>query len=169
MPRYIELFVKSWAVLAFFTSFSSQASWIKQTFEKLLPEYVPYQTCIVQAGHRFGVKTELMLAVLMQENGLKAIARRNDNGSLDLGIYQINTVRLPEIKGFDATKEEIAGNHCLNANIAAYLLSEEIARAPSFWTGVGNYHYGHWGKNPRNHTKYIESVYGNWMRIVKNN
>lgn len=169
MLRYIELFAKSCAIVALTTSFSSHANWVKQTFVKLLPEYTPYQTCIVEAGHRFGVKTELMLAVLMQENGLKALVQRNNDGSLDLGIYQINTVRIPELKAFEASKEEIAGNHCLNANIAAYLLSEEIAKAPSFWTGVGNYHYGYWGKYPHNHTKYIENVYQNWKRIVKNN
>lgn len=144
-------------------------NWFDRIFETELDQYANVKECIRYTAHKFNLQKELLVAVLMTENGIAAPVRRNNDGTYDLGFYQINQVRLPELKRFQVTEEQLINNHCLNTYMAGYLLWSEIDSAGDFWSGVGNYHYGSWGEYPQHHYRYIKRVYENWTRLTRLN
>lgn len=178
------MFIRSFVKAALIVSFScasaaepsSQSSsvsadsegWYNHIFETELADYKRYKNCISYSADYFSLGHELMVAVLMTERGMNARVKQNNNGTFDLGIYQINQVRLPELQQFDIDAVTLATDQCVNAFMAAYLLKQEIMDADDFWEGVGNYHYGRWGDNPTHHYRYIDKVYRNWLRLAGN-
>ncbi len=149
------------------TAQSASGGWFDRAFNTHLSEYQSYKDCISYSADYFKLSRELMVAVLMTERGYSAKVKQNNDGTFDLGIYQINQVRLPELKQFNIDAVTLATDQCINAFMAAYILHNEINDAENYWEGVGNYHYGIWGKYPANHFRYIDKVYRNWLKLAE--
>lgn len=183
---FIRLFVKTLAALGLLLATESGVcaepssgvrkptptsikTWFDRAFTTYLAEYEDVKGCIKYSAKHFALDKELLVAVLMTEQGLSDPVRENNNGTFDLGIYQINQVRLGELADFEVTPKMLVTDHCVNSFMAAYLLNKEINEASDYWTGVGNYHYGSWGKYPKHHYQYIQKVYSNWLKLAKLN
>lgn len=155
-----------------YLALSSQAvsnqvpSWAINAFNKQLNAYSHLAECAVYTAYTHNIHLELLLSVLLVENG--GVARKNPNkdGSFDYGVMQINTVRLGEIEHLGVTSLDLMENDCLAVFVGGYLISKELEKAPSFWEGVGNYHYRIGGRWPRHHHKYRENVYKAWLSLI---
>lgn len=64
---------------------------------------------------------------------------RNKNGSVDLGMMQINSIHLPELKKYKIRRRDLM-NSCKNIYVAAWLLRRQMDRHGNTWVAVGGYH-----------------------------
>ncbi len=121
------------------------------------------ETCTAQAAEHFKLPVLVVRAVAKVEGGKVGTVSRNKNGSVDLGIMQINSIHLPMLqKKFGVTWRDLAYKPCVNIGIGAWILAREIREAPDFWTGVGNYH----SRTPKFHNRYKGLVARAYERLL---
>lgn len=123
------------------------------TFSRAAPIETSLGVCIDRASHHYKLDPTLVRAVLRQEGGGKSTVSRNDNGTVDLGPMQINSIHLPELAKYGISRDLLVSNPCLNVYIGAWMLKREISQAKDVWTGIGNYH---------SHTPYHNAKY-QWL------
>lgn len=122
--------------------------------------------CIAGASRIYKVNEFVLLATLLLERGDLAPVNPNNNGTVDYGVAQINTLRKSEIEAFGFSFDHLANFACANILVAAYLLAEEIQDATDYWTGVANYHYDSRGQYPKHHFKRKKEVFSLYIRII---
>lgn len=119
--------------------------------------------CVVSASRRFNLPVDGILSILLVENGKVGEAVSNENGSLDLGPMQINTVWLKErspLFGY-VTASQLRDNLCTNIHSAAWIIASHLEKAKDIWTAVGKYHSPY---NPANQVAYKLRVNGKLMQ-----
>lgn len=93
--------------------------------------------CFEEASKKYGLNPDLLRAIAKVESGFnKSAINRNSNGSVDIGLMQINSVWLNRL-GLD--KSKLLNDPCLNINVAAYILSDCIDRHGYTWEAIGCY------------------------------
>lgn len=127
------------------------------------------QECVRIEAARQQLELVKLLAVLKTEGGRVGMARRNSDGSYDLGPMQINTVNLPDlVQQFRAPAATLVNvlinDGCFNVAVGAWLLRERTNQAGGdFWYGIGRYH----SKKPEHAYPYILRVHKSMEAIVK--
>ena len=100
--------------------------------------------CLMQAARHYAVPPVVLEAIRVVENGETGKIRRNANGSSDLGPFQVNSIWIRTLrrKGVRVSFSRLRDNGCLNAFVAAYILSQEERHAPehSLRIAIGRYH-----------------------------
>jgi hypothetical protein len=96
--------------------------------------------CVAEAARKHDVPLAALMGILVAEGGTVGEAKRNANGSWDLGPMQINTCNLDELAAQGFSPEEILRDGCVNAHAAAWILRREYLRAGNIWTAIGTYH-----------------------------
>lgn len=123
----------------------------------------PYYSCFEGAARFYGVSEWLLWAIAKVESGFNPRAvNRNRDGSRDLGLMQINTRWIPELKrlGFIRGEADLF-DPCTSIYAGAYILRKCVNEFGYTWDAVGCYHSRtKWRKN-----WYARKVY---MVIVKN-
>ncbi|MDG4549838.1 MAG: lytic transglycosylase domain-containing protein, partial [Candidatus Contendobacter sp.] len=79
--------------------------------------------CVQQAAVTYGIPEALILAVLETEGGRPGLARRNRDGSHDLGPMQVNT-RWVRREGLNA--RDLRDHGCYNLHVGAAILAREL-------------------------------------------
>lgn len=101
---------------------------------------LPVGECVNAASTRHGVNPDLLLAILQVESGLKADpVRRNGNGSIDVGIAQINSIHFPELRRHGVEWPHLL-KPCVGIFVAAWHLKNQVLRYGNSWFAVGAYH-----------------------------
>lgn len=98
--------------------------------------------CVVSASHRYDLPVEGLLSILMAEGGKPGMAKKNENGSFDLGVMQINTVWLKPnspLYGY-VSAETLKNDLCVNIHAAAWILAKHMEKVGDIWKAVGKYH-----------------------------
>lgn len=88
----------------------------------------PYSTeaerCILPAAQYHGVNHDILRAILRVESGLKPnTVARNDNGSIDVGIGQINSIHFKDLATYG-----ISPSHLLDACVGTYVAAWNIKK-----------------------------------------
>lgn len=100
--------------------------------------------CLMQAARRYHVAPVVLEAIRVVENGETGQARRNANGSFDLGPFQVNSrwIRPLRRRGVRVSFARLRDNGCVNVFVAAWILRSEERRAPgrSLRIAIGRYH-----------------------------
>lgn len=105
--------------------------------------------CLQGAAQRHGVHTDVLLAILMVEGGtVGKNSRGNNNGSYDIGPFQINSIHRGTLKRMGVSEEALRNNGCLNAEVAAWhirrtLSPEVLSRVhdeDSYLRAIARYH-----------------------------
>lgn len=98
------------------------------------------EQCIVEAAHYRGQDPKLLKAIAVQESGMNpnAVNRNNKNGSVDIGLFQINSSWLAKLKSQGITETQLYDG-CISAYVAAWILANEINTHGSTWRAVGAY------------------------------
>ena len=78
--------------------------------------------CIAQASSRYTVPELLLHAIITVEGGRTGKVVKNKNGSLDMGLAQINTSWLEYFSKFGITADHLIYNSCTNVQASAYIL-----------------------------------------------
>ena len=108
------------------------------------------EACFLHAGIYYGVSPLILKAIAEVESGMNPEAiNHNRNGTRDLGIMQINTIWLKELKKYGIGERELLEDPCLNIHIGAWILNRCIAKYGYNWRAVGCYHSQTPGLNQR--------------------
>jgi len=110
------------------------------------PSIAPPQTlqsperCIPAAAQHHRIDPRLLRAVLKVESDLRPWALgRNANGTVDMGMAQINSIHLPELARHGIQSQHLF-DPCVASYVAAWLLRKNIDRHGLTWRGVAAYH-----------------------------
>ncbi|ABC34357.1 lytic transglycosylase domain-containing protein [Burkholderia thailandensis] len=101
---------------------------------------VAHADCIDDAARRYGVNADLLRSIAYYESRLNPRAlHRNGDGSIDIGLMQINSVHWPALReqGIDRLRLYDAS---VNARVGAALLRRQIDQYGDTWRAVGAYH-----------------------------
>jgi hypothetical protein len=101
--------------------------------------------CLDMAAQNYGIRKEILSAVLSVEGGRPGLRKYNTNGSYDMGPMQVNSIWLPELRRRGISEYEVTHDYCTNILVGAWILARELKRSgaqmntPEFWKAVGNY------------------------------
>lgn len=110
--------------------------------------------CFEAAAVYHQVHPMILRAIAWHESRFRADAiHQNENQSIDMGLMQINSVHLPELKryGIDARTLQ---DGCASVYIGAWHLRRKIARYGNTWEAVGAYH----SETPALRDRYAKSI-----------
>ncbi len=116
--------------------------------------------CFDEAGQRYNVSPKLLKAIAKVESSLnhKAINRKNNNGSSDYGLMQINEQWLNRLSKHNITTDDLLNNACLNVNIGAWILALNFKSHGHNWNSVGAYNAGFSKNSQKQRDIYIAKV-----------
>ncbi|HEX2544490.1 MAG TPA: lytic transglycosylase domain-containing protein [Ramlibacter sp.] len=96
--------------------------------------------CLAAAAHYHAVNPWLLRAILKVESDFKADAvNRNANGTVDVGMAQINSIHFPELARWGVTPIRLLDG-CTATYVAAWHLARQIRRHGNSWYGAASYH-----------------------------
>jgi soluble lytic murein transglycosylase-like protein len=142
MPSIFHQSVARWSALlgvAMFSFLAHQSSWANK------PSSAPMfstdaERCILPAAQYHRVNQYILRAILKVESNLNPHAiGRNDNGTLDVGIGQMNSMHFKELQRHGVTPSDLR-DACIGTYVAAWHLSKVIARHGNTWRGIAAYH-----------------------------
>ncbi len=94
------------------------------------------QDCFETHALAKGLNADLLRAIALVESSGNPNAVGKNSSSEDIGLMQINSSWL---KRFNTTKKELLENVCLNIEIGAEILSDNMKRLENPWEAVGAY------------------------------
>ncbi|MBU6486205.1 MAG: lytic transglycosylase domain-containing protein [Burkholderiales bacterium] len=95
--------------------------------------------CIDDAAAYHRVSAQLVRAIAQQESSMRAeTVTVNNNGTVDIGLMQINSSWLPMLARFGVSREQLL-NGCVNAYVGTWILASNIRRFGPTWKAVGAY------------------------------
>lgn len=96
--------------------------------------------CLKPAATYHGVNPQLLLAVLTVESRLNPNAmNKNANGTVDIGMGQINSIHLPELQRYGLNAEHLM-DACKATYVSAWLLRRGFDRYGNSWFAAAAYH-----------------------------
>ena len=96
--------------------------------------------CVTAAAQHHAVNPWLLRAILKVESDFKAGAvNRNSNGSVDVGMAQINSIHFPELARWGIAPAHLLDG-CTATYVAAWHLARQLRRHGNSWYGVASYH-----------------------------
>lgn len=100
------------------------------------------ENCWVQAAKKYGLDAWLLYTIAMQESTLNPRAvNKNTDGSLDVGLMQINSQHFPRLARMGISAESL-WEPCLNIHVGAWILADTIRVLGPTWNAVGGYNAG---------------------------
>lgn len=104
------------------------------------PDVPAVERCLMPAAQRYGVNPQVLRAILQVESAMKPhVVQRNANGSIDVGMAQINSVHFPELMQWGITPQKLL-DPCMATHVAAWHLKRGMLRHGNTWFGVAAYH-----------------------------
>ena len=112
------------------------------------------ERCLAPAAQRHGVNPKILRAILQVESGMRANAvNHNPNGTVDVGMAQINSIHFPELAQWGITPTQLL-DPCVATHVAAWHLKRSLLRHGNTWFGVAAYH----SATPEHNWRYQELV-----------
>ena len=122
------------------------------------------EPCLRAAASKYNLDYALLRAMAEHESRLnpKAIGGLNQDGSRDFGLMQINSSWLPTLSRWNIDKASLM-TPCVNADVGAWILSDNFKRLGVTWNAVGAYN----AKTPSKRVVYATGVYKRLLRFLK--
>lgn len=118
------------------------------------PQPTEVERCLAPAAQRHGVNPKILRAILQVESGMRASAvSYNRNGTMDVGMAQINSIHFPELAQWGITPDRLL-DPCVATHVAAWHLKRNLLRHGNTWFGVAAYH----STTPEHNLRYQELV-----------
>ncbi|TAL63610.1 MAG: conjugal transfer protein [Burkholderiaceae bacterium] len=100
--------------------------------------------CIRGAARHYGASEDVIRALIRTEGGTTGEVRHNKDGSVDMGLMQINSVHLtdrgPEgLWRYGITANDLIYNECLNIYIGTWYVQMRVMKRGDLWKGIGDY------------------------------
>ena len=96
--------------------------------------------CLMPAAQRHGVNPHILRAILQVESGMRPhVVSRNRNGTIDVGMAQINSIHFRELAQWGITPD-LRLDPCVATHVAAWHLKRVMLRHGNTWFGIAAYH-----------------------------
>lgn len=119
--------------------------------------------CIDDAAKAYGTHPDVLRAIAIIESRARPDAVNvNENGSVDRGLYQINSIHLPELARAGIGPEDLH-DVCVSSHVAALLLKRKMAVLGDTWAAVGAYH----SSLPEKRDRYARKVQEMFERVAR--
>lgn len=125
-------------------------------------------TCLAVAAQHYGLRHDILSAVLAVEGGRVGLKKKNTNGSYDMGPMQINSIWLPELKRRGISEEDVVNDYCTNIMVGAWILARVFKESgfpqmntADFWEAVGRYN----SRTPKYNAQYAVRVWRQAKRM----
>lgn len=126
-----------------------------------------YGACWEEAGKRYFLDPDLLMAIGMTESGLRAQARNhNRDGSYDVGLMQINSRHFPRLAAFGITEKKLLNDPCVSVMAGAWILAQFVQHMGYNWNAVGAYNAGSRSDRQSLRDRYINKVTHHY-RLIK--
>lgn len=110
--------------------------------------------CFEAASLRYDVSRRLLEAIaVVESSGNPAAINKNANGSEDIGLMQINSSWLPKLGRYGIRRSDLF-DPCVNINVGAWIMADNISRHGYSWEAVGAYN----AVNPSKRLNYAYKV-----------
>lgn len=105
------------------------------------------ERCLRKAAANYGLPYEIVYAVARVESSFNPLAvnRSNANGTRDIGLMQINSAWLPTLERYGISERTLY-EPCVNANVGAWILAQNVQRYGYTVNAIGSYNAGPNGK-----------------------
>jgi soluble lytic murein transglycosylase-like protein len=121
------------------------------------------EACFQQASSFHHVDNSWLHAIAKHESNFNPRAvNRNNDGSLDIGMMQINTSWLDELSKFGITAKENLLDPCVNIFVGAWILSKYVQTYGRTWEAIGAYNTGNPHKRKARSINYALNVRTAW-------
>lgn len=99
-----------------------------------------FADCFDDAAAYHRVNPWVLRAIAYEESKFDPKAfGRNSNGSVDVGIAQINSVHFPDLQRYGISPGAL-NDPCTAIYVSGWLLSKKVRRHGNTWKAVGTYH-----------------------------
>ncbi len=99
-------------------------------------------SCWHSAAERYGIHETILRAIALTESAMDPHAiNRNTNGSVDVGLMQINSRWFPRLAEMGIQPGDL-WDPCTNIHVGAWVLAGEIRRFGYTWRAIGAYNAG---------------------------
>lgn len=106
----------------------------------LPPREYPLLECFSVAARTYQIPSEYLWAIGKVESNFRSVVGpKNKNGTVDIGVMQINTTHLPHLKKFGINRSRLLDEPCLNIHVGAWVLRGNINRYGHTWEAIGAY------------------------------
>ncbi len=96
--------------------------------------------CATQAAAYHGVNADVLRAILLVESGGRPlVVNRNPNGTLDVGIAQINSIHFDELRRYGIQPAHLF-DECIAIFVAAWHYAKQVRLYGHTWQAIGAYH-----------------------------
>jgi len=108
--------------------------------------------CAIAASHYYGVPSLLTLSIMRTEDGRPGTISPDANGTVDMGVMQVNTIWLPKLEAMGISRHALIYNACQNVDVGTWILARYIHQFTgkqginyawehprAFWRAVGDY------------------------------
>lgn len=131
------------ALAYFVLLFGTPLAWSIEYSHTLTPEH-PYAKCFQGASEMYGIDVFLLSAIASKESNyqLHAVGPKNDNGTHDIGIMQINSSWLARLSQRGISRSVLLTDACLNIQVGAWILAMNFYEKGVSWESVGAYNAG---------------------------
>ena len=107
--------------------------------------------CFEEAGARYRVSPLLLWAIAKAESDFDPAAiNRNSNGTVDVGLMQVNSIWAPQL----GEAWERLDDPCTNVMTGAWILRQCIQEFGNTWQAVGCYH----SRTPERNQRYATRI-----------
>lgn len=127
--------------------------------------------CVVDAAKKQGVPANVLLALASVSRSKNGEVVKNPDGSQGIGHFQINTSHWAKnglLYRTGITKQEVAWDGCMNAEVAAWILKTALDEPTSqdYWTKAVKLHSHTSNYNPsyKKDLKSFAKLWGDWLK-----
>ena len=119
-------------------------------------------SCLEDVAHKYQLPSRLLLSIAITESGANplVISQVNKNGTIDIGLMQINSSWLPKLKEYGISKVDLL-KPCVSIDVAGWVISQNISQYGYIWKAVGAYN----SRNTKAQDLYIEKVASVYQRL----
>lgn len=115
-----------------------------------------YDACFEYVGQFYNIHPALLKAIAQHESHFNPTAQnRNSNGSVDLGIMQINSSWLPELARRGIDSNILLARPCVNIAVGAWILKQNVNELGMTWSAIGAYN----AATPSKRERYAQAIY----------
>ena len=124
--------------------------------------------CFAKAAQRYQISEPLLRAIALAESGNNASAfHANADGSIDIGVMQVNSSHLKRLADFGIEKSDLL-QPCTNVMVGAWVLATNIQKYGLTWRAVGSYNAGDGPGRDAFRIRYVARVKPIFERLQKN-
>ena len=125
-------------------------------------------TCFNEAGEKYQINPLLLKAIAQIESAMNPKAvNHNRNGSVDMGLMQINSIHIPRLVKNGITQEKLMTDGCTSVMVGAEILAGLISQFGYTWRAVGSYHAGGAEGRDEIRQRYVIKVAQEYQRLTE--